>query len=67
MIINKITTGFVIQSFDTDSQNWVDQEFIAGDQCEYETEDGNPISLQNFLDRVVSNVEPYLQYNMVQP
>lgn len=67
MIISKITIGFVVQRFDTDRQDWVDQEFVAGDQCEYETEDGSPINVQDFIDRVVARQEPYLQYDMVQP
>lgn len=31
MKINKITTGFVIQTFDTELGKFVSQEFIAGD------------------------------------
>lgn len=36
----------------------VDQAFIAGDQCEYEDEDGEPIDEQG---------EEYYPYEMVQP
>lgn len=67
MIISKITVGFVVQKFDTDRQDWVSQEFIAGDQYDYETEDGDPINVQNFVDRVISREEPYLLYDMIQP
>lgn len=66
MIINKITTGFVIQRFDTDLQKFVSQEFIAGDQTDYETQDGSEINRVDFLDRLVGQ-EPYLNFDMVQP
>ncbi len=66
MIINKITTGLVIQSFDTDTQQWTRQEFHAGDS-EFETGDGDPINLADFLDRVVGKNEPYLPFEMKQP
>jgi hypothetical protein len=66
MIIQKITIGFVIQEFDTDTQQWVNQDFIASDQCDYEV-DGDPINLQDFVDRVVGKKEPYLPFDMVQP
>jgi len=36
MKINKITTGFVIQTYDTELKQWTGQEFVAGDQTEYE-------------------------------
>ena len=42
MILNKITTGFVTQRFDSETGEWLDQEFIAGDES-FETEDGEPI------------------------
>ena len=32
MILNKITTGFVIQSFDTETGKYFLQEFVAGDE-----------------------------------
>ena len=37
----KITVGFVIQEFDDDG-NCFSQEFIAGDQVEYEDMQGEP-------------------------
>jgi hypothetical protein len=66
MIIQKITTGFVIQSFDTDIQAWINQEFVAGDECDYEI-NGDPINVRDFLNRVIDNTEPYLPFDMVQP
>jgi hypothetical protein len=43
----KITTGFVIQTYEKKSAGefvCVGQEFIAGDQVDYEDEKGNSIS-----------------------
>lgn len=66
MVINKITVGWVTQSFDTDKQEWINQEFFAGDQVDYETEDGDPINCCDFEDRIVGN-EPYLPFEMKRP
>lgn len=34
-IVKKITTGFVIQNYDTDTERFVSQEFVAGDQVDW--------------------------------
>ena len=42
----KITVGFVTQAFKKDDKGkfvCTHQEFIAGDQCDYEDAEGNPI------------------------
>lgn len=57
MLVKKITTGFVIQTFDTKTRKFTGQEFIAGDQVDYETETGVP----------VESFKEYLPYDMVQP
>lgn len=59
MLVKKITTGFVVQTFDTETKKWVSQEFVAGDECVYEDADGNP----------ADSFEPagYLPYDMRQP
>jgi hypothetical protein len=44
---NKITTGFVIQTF-TDDGEFIRQEFIAGDDVQWEDKDGNPIDDEDF-------------------
>ncbi len=59
MIIKKITEGYVIQTFDTDLGRFVSQEFIAGGQCQYEDEDGEPVDSKEMGDP-----EPYLPYDM---
>lgn len=62
MIIQKITTGFVIQKFDTKTNQFVSQEFIAGDQVEHEDENGE------FVDNHDYDIDNhYMQFNMKQP
>jgi len=65
MKIKKITTGFVVQTFDTALGRFVSQEFVAGDQCDYENEAGEAVesSLLNGKD----GNEVYLPFDMVQP
>ena len=53
----KITYGFVTQTFGEDGK-CTGQEFVAGDQCEFEDVDGESIDEQD---------EEYQPYNMVQP
>ena len=57
MIVNKVTTGFVIQKFDTETRQFVSQEFIAGDQVDFENERGEP----------VESCDEYLPFDMKQP
>jgi hypothetical protein len=56
-MLYKITQGFVIQRFE--DNKFVSQDFIAGDQVEYETPAGNPVELSDDL--------PYVPFEMVQP
>lgn len=56
----KITVGFVIQTFNKQGQ-CVAQEFVAGDQVDYEDEDGNTLP-----HRVCMKFE-YQPFDMVQP
>jgi hypothetical protein len=65
MRINEITPGFVIQTWDTDLTEWVDQEFVAGDQTEYEHS-----STGRMLDPAEiwpDTPEPYLPFLMTEP
>ena len=55
---NKITVGFVIQAFEKSADGefiCTTQEFVAGDQVDYEDPNGNPID---------PPVHPYQQFNM---
>ena len=58
MIVNKITTGFVVQIFDTEKNTCIGQDFIAGDQVEIENEYGESIDGTDL---------PYHPFTMVQP
>ena len=56
---NKITVGFVIQTFEKDTAGkfvCTGQEFIAGDQVDYEDQDDNPITPPE---------HPYQQFKMI--
>ena len=64
MLIDKITIGFVIQTFDTDTRQYTSQEFIAGDDVQYE-QDGQSVNAQLMED--CDGIEPYLPFNMEQP
>ena len=65
MRINKTTYGFVIQTWDTELNRWIAQEFVAGDQTEYEEAD-----TERTLDPAdiwSDGPEPYLPFEMKQP
>jgi len=64
MLINKITDGFVIQTYDTETNKWTEQQFIAGDSCELEDTEGNCLE-DDFLVRG-DKTAPYLPFDMVQ-
>ena len=57
MIVNKTTTGFVVQKFDTETRQFISQEFIAADEVDFENEDGEP----------VDSFDEYLPFDMKQP
>ena len=65
MILNKITTGFVIQRFDTETKQFVDQEFVASDDVSFENEYGEPVGSELFCDE--NGDELYLPFNMANP
>ncbi len=54
----KITTGWVTQVFN-DKDNCVEQEFFAGDQVDWEDQDGEPIG--------PPGAHTYQPFDMVQP
>lgn len=58
MILNKITTGFVVQQYDTETKKFVSQEFIAGDEVVWEESGEQVDSPEN---------NPYLYFHMIQP
>jgi hypothetical protein len=64
-LLNKITTGFVIQVFDTEKKEFVSQEFICGDQCDYEDANGEGVDASEFNN--AAGAEAYLPFEMRQP
>ena len=67
MLLKKITHGFVIQVFDPSKGRWISQEFVAGDETEYEDENGETIDDLDFTEQAGGGEEPYLPFDMVQP
>jgi hypothetical protein len=57
-MIKKITTGFVIQTYDNKGKI-TSQEFVAGDQTDWENEDGESINESSKCE--------YVPMDMVQP
>lgn len=66
MLLKKITTGFVVQTYDMDKGAWIDQEFVAGDQCDYEV-NGEAVDGDHPFFSKDDGTEPYLPFEMVQP
>jgi hypothetical protein len=64
MLVNKVTAGFVIQVFDTELKRFVSQAFVAGDHCDYEDKDGEPVDGKALE---VDGKEASLPFDMVQP
>ena len=70
MKYNKITYGFVIQTFDTALNKCTGQEFIAGDEVDYEDEGDFNYPLNNYEEEVCNigtEKELYEPFNMEQP
>jgi hypothetical protein len=66
MRVNKITTGFVIQTYDTDTKEWISQEFVAGTAVDYENQEtGEPLAHNDMAYDAV--FDEYLYFRMVQP
>lgn len=65
MLVKKITHGYVVQIYDTEAQAFVSQDFVAGDECEYEDENDNPVDRSVMSDELGN--PKYLAYTMVQP
>lgn len=58
-MIRKITYGWVSQNWNESTGQWESQEFVAGDQVEYENEMGDSVD--------PPDNETYLPFDMVQP
>lgn len=64
MLINKITHGYVVQTYNTVTKEFVHQEFIANDEYECETTAGEAVDFDSFG---IPPEDLYLPYEMVQP
>ena len=58
MKARKITSGFVFQEYCTESRQWISQEFVAGDDVQWEDENGE------YIDSLQTS---YLPFVMIQP
>ena len=72
MFINKITVGFVVQRFDTETRKFTEQSFVSSDEATWEDSDGNELNLTDDKDAalVFGNGgvdEPKMNFEMVQP
>ena len=65
MLVNKVTTGFVIQTFDLDTSRCTMQQFVAGDSCDIETLGGLNVEENDKIMLTAGNL--YYPYDMVQP
>lgn len=63
MLINKITTGFVVQIFDTKRKEFIRQDFFEGDPKDLR----HPKDTRLNKPIVIGNKEFNLAFNMVQP
>jgi hypothetical protein len=64
MILRKITSGFVVQEFDSETGRCLSQEFVAGDQVEWENRQSNLVSDGDFG---IDLEELYYPMEMKQP
>jgi len=70
MNILKITDGFVIQVFDTNTGKYISQNFTAAANVNYENEAGHTLfaaQLEQYNFGPYAASEPYLPFDMVQP
>jgi hypothetical protein len=66
MLIKKITPGYVIQVFDTDTKQCIQQCFNATDGVEYEDIDGNLLTMTK--PYLLTDTKPYYcHFDMIQP
>ena len=63
MKIKKITTGFVVQTYDTEKKEFIEQEFLPLDYYGFEDEEGKLVDASLFPDDDI----PYMPFDMVQP
>jgi hypothetical protein len=67
MIVNKITSGYVIQQYDTEKKQFIYQEFVAANSCDYENLNGEAVDVEEVGMANSDGSVPYFPYEMVQP
>lgn len=60
MIVNKVILGYIVQTFDTETNECLGQDFIAG-EVQYEDEVGEPPPFDCEIDL------PYVRMELIQP
>ena len=64
MLINKITPGSVIQTYDIEKNVFTVQKFVAGYECTWKTMEGETLLRTPII---LTPIEPVLNFDMVQP
>lgn len=66
MLIRKITDGYVIQTFDTDTHKCIKQEFVARNDGS-ELIDANDVNLSSYIKELTDADNLYHPFEMKQP
>ncbi len=65
MIYSKISYGYVVQSYDSETGDCIEQSFVADGRVERQDETGEPIAAE--LVGELENTEKECAFDMVQP
>lgn len=65
MIYTKITYGYVVQNYDSETGDCVEQQFIGDGRVERQDESGQPIPDDEIEE--LENMEKACELDMVQP
>jgi len=65
MIYSKITYGYVIQTYDSETGDCTDQQFVADERVERQDQEGEPIPDDQIEE--LANTEKECSFDMVQP
>jgi hypothetical protein len=65
MIYSKISHGYVVQSYDSETGDCIEQSFVADGRVERLDDDGEPIPPEHIAE--LENTEKECSLDMVQP
>jgi hypothetical protein len=65
MMYSKITFGYVIQNYDSETGDCVEQQFVADERVERQDQNGQPIPEDQVGE--LANTEKECSFDMVQP